>query len=394
MKFKVRDKLRWFYQVFVAAPKTWKLPSHSDVVIYHSVGSDLVSQYLGGASSQVLALNGDLINIPVLMKSMFTRSFWLGRPDRAYVESFLNFVQPKIVISFIDNDALFYEISAQFRGMKSILLQNGTRDNWLDQLPVRDDWQVDVMFVHNPSIGEYYQSRIDGKIIPSGSLKNNLVPSTSMKYADEVLYLSQYHQKSDPRKPIVFDANGKAYSWENFFAIDELLIEYLDLWCSTHGKTLRICGRETKESDSEHQYFKERITKSPWVYEASSSALSAYQLIDAANMIVTIDSTLGYESLARGKKTAFFTGRGEFVNSSARRFGWPGSLPKTGPFWASSVNADEVCRVMDYLAGESNAQWQKTCQVYAPQVMGFDPGNTILQSTLQHFLTSEQLNHA
>lgn len=58
------------------------------------------------------------------------------------------------------------------------------------------------------------------------------------------------------------------------------------------------------------------------------------------------------------------------------------------------MNSDEVYRVMDYLAGESDVQWQKTCQTYAPLVMGFDPGNTILQSTLQHFLTSEQLKYA
>ena len=388
------DKLSWFYRVFIAAPKVWKLPSHSDVVIYHSAGSDLVLNYLDSTSSQLLALDGSFINIPVLIKSMLTRDFWFGRPDRAYVWSFLNFVKPKIVASFIDNDTLFYEISSRFRGIKTVLLQNGTRDNWLDRFPVRNDWQVDVMFVHNPSIGEYYQSRIGGKIISSGSVKNNLVSLAPMENSDEVLYLSQYHQKQNPSKPIVFDANGTGYSWDEFFAIDELLIRHLDSWCFARGKTLRICGREAREFGYEAQYFKERITKSSWAFEPNASVWGSYRLVDTAYIVVTIDSTLGYESLARGKKTAFFTGRGQFINSSARRFGWPGSLPETGPFWASSVNADEVCRVMDYLAGESNAQWQKTCQVYTPQVMGFDPGNTILQSTLQHFLTSEQLNHA
>ena len=95
------DKLHWFYRAFIAAPKVWKLPSHSDVVIYHSAGSDLVFNYLDSASSQLLALDGSFINIPVLIKSMLTRDFWLGRPDRAYVWSFLNFVKPKLLLALL-----------------------------------------------------------------------------------------------------------------------------------------------------------------------------------------------------------------------------------------------------------------------------------------------------
>lgn len=390
----MRDKLSWLYRVFIVAPKQWSLPLHTDVVIYYPMGSDLLIHYLGGASHQILVLNGELINVPALIKSTLTKDFWLGRPDRAYVWSFLSLVKPKVVASFIDNDPLFYEISDRFEGIKTILLQNGIRDNWLDRFSINRDWKVDVIFVHNSSIGEYYQTKIASNIIPAGSLKNNLVPINPKKHLDEVLFLSQYHQKSIPGKPIVFDANGKAYGWEEFFAIDGFLIQYLDSWCSDHGKTLRVCGRETEKFGPEYQYFKKRITKSSWVYEPSSSPLGAYQQLDAANIVVTVDSTLGYESLARGGKTAFFAGRGQFINSKARRFGWPGSLPESGPFWAASVNSDEVYRVMDYLAGESDVQWQKTCQTYAPLVMGFDPGNTILQSTLQHFLTSEQLKYA
>lgn len=390
----MRDKLSWIYRVFIAAPKQWSLPLHTDVVIYYPMGSDLLHHYLGGASYQILVLDGGLINVHAVIKSMLTKDFWHGRPDRAYVWSFLSLVKPKVVVSFIDNDPLFYEISNRFDGIKTILLQNGTRDNWLDHFSIDRGWKVDAIFVHNPSIGAYYQSRIASNIIPSGSLKNNLVRIAPKKHLDEVLFLSQYHPELIPSKPIVFDNNGKAYGWEEFFAIDGLLIKYLDSWCSVRGKTLRVCGRENVKFGSEYQYFKERITKATWVYEPSSSPLSAYQQLDAANLVVTIDSTLGYESLARGRKTAFFAGRGQFINSTARRFGWPGSLPENGPFWAVSVNSDEVYRVMDYLAGESDAQWQKTCQIYAPQVMGFDLGNTILQSTLRHFLTSEQLNYA
>lgn len=390
----MRDKLSWIYRVFIAAPKQWSLPLHTDVVIYHSDGSDLLLKYFDNTSSQMFSLDGGIINVPIFIKSMLTKTFWLGRPDRAYVWSFLSLVNPKVVVSFIDNDPLLYEISDRFEGIKTILLQNGTRDNWLDHFSIDRGWKVDAIFAHNPSIGEYYQSRIASNIFPSGSLKNNLVPINPKMHLDEVLFLSQYHQKSILSKPIVFDANGKGYGWEEFFTIDGLLIQYLDSWCSGHGKTLRVCGRETEKFGPEYQYFKERITKSTWVYEPSSTPLGAYQQLDVANIVVTVDSTLGYESLARGRKTAFFAGRGEFINSRARRFGWPGSLPENGPFWASSVNSDEVYRVMDYLAGESDAQWQKTCQTYAPQVMGFDPGNTILQSTLQHFLTSEQLKYA
>lgn len=394
MLLKVRYKLSWLYRFFIVSKKAWSLPIHTEVVIYHSAGVDLISDYLGDNTYQVLDLYNIPINIFVLIKSILSKKFWKGRPDSAYVMSFLSSVKPKIVMSIVDNDSIFYEISSQFSSIKTIFFQNGTRDDWLDQLKDNRNWYVDAMFVHNMNIGKYYQSKIGGNLIPCGSLKNNIVPLSDLIYADDVLYLSQYHQNQNPLKPLTFDSNGKGYTWDEFFAIDELLIKYLDTWCYERGKVLRICGRERGNSGFEYQYYKNQIKKSAWIYEPNLSEFGCYQLVDACNIIVTVDSTLGYESLARGRKTAFFAGRGLFINNKARRFGWPGSLPENGPFWAASVNSVEVYRVLDYLAGESDAQWQKNCRTYAPQVMGFDPGNTIFQSVLQQFLTSEQTNYA
>jgi surface carbohydrate biosynthesis protein len=66
---------------------------------------------------------------------------------------------------------------------------------------------------------------------------------------------------------------------------------------------------------------------------------SAYDAVDSTSLSVTIDSTLGYESIARGNKTSVFSVRGTLLGIDDQRFGLPGSLSDVGPFW---INIPEI----------------------------------------------------
>lgn len=75
---------------------------------------------------------------------------------------------------------------------------------------------------------------------------------------------------------------------------------------------------------------------------------SCYENVASAGFVVFINSTLGYEALARGKKATAFTLRGEFLGPAAGNFGSVADLPEKGPFWTSHWDEREFKRVMDY----------------------------------------------
>ena len=58
-----------------------------------------------------------------------------------------------------------------------------------------------------------------------------------------------------------------------------------------------------------------------------------FSFLDKCKLIITLDSTLGYEMLSRGKKVIFITAR-EYVSNFFLGYGyaWPTKLSKNGPF--------------------------------------------------------------
>ena len=121
----------------------------------------------------------------------------------------------------------------------------------------------------------------------------------------------------------------------------------------------------------------------PEFFEAPGSYTS-YQAVDSAEIVVSTDSTLGYESIARGKKTAIFSIRSTLLEMSDCAYGWPADYPDEGPFWTNKPDSDIFIRILDYLFEVSDEQWKKDVEsTNFSSLMEYDPGNTIFQSILE-----------
>ena len=59
-----------------------------------------------------------------------------------------------------------------------------------------------------------------------------------------------------------------------------------------------------KELQKEKDYFRELMGIEPEFFNLPGS-YAGYQAVDSAEIVVSTDSTLGYESIARCQKTAF-----------------------------------------------------------------------------------------
>jgi surface carbohydrate biosynthesis protein len=103
---------------------------------------------------------------------------------------------------------------------------------------------------------------------------------------------------------------------------------------------------------------------------------------------VPIDSTLGYESIARGSKTATFSIRGSSsITPRMLPYGWPDDFPDVGSFWTNNPDPDKFIRILDYLFEVNDTQWREDVRVSNfSSLMVYYPGNTILKSTLEKVL--------
>ena len=110
---------------------------------------------------------------------------------------------------------------------------------------------------------------------------------------------------------------------------------------------------------------------------------NSYERIDESRYVVSCDSTLAYEALSKGKKTAIISVRGKFLNNNSFKFGWPANLDDKGPFWTNEIDEVYFEKIMNYLISISDQEWRKTILSLLENVMIYDYNNTILKNNLR-----------
>jgi surface carbohydrate biosynthesis protein len=374
----------------VTPPKQWMLPEKADVLVYDACGVETLMPYLADYSVEILYLRRESINVPCFLRSIFELEFWRGRLVRAYADAYIRAVSPRVVLTFIDNTASFYEVSQRHPRVKTIFLQNGIRSEMGDifgTLVPSAKYHVDYMLVFGTAIGKHYQKYVSGEVFAVGSIKNNKVPKHARSGKGTVLFVSQYMPKPINNEPVWRESDGSDIYWDEFYAVEEPVVRLLMEWCTQHGKMLQICARGDKECGQEYEFYSALLGTGPWQFVPRTDSLSSYRLVDAAEIVVFIESTLGYESLARGNKTASFSCR-RILNGRARyEFGWPDKKPASGPFWTNELNESEFRRVLDYLHTVSDEEWERVRREYISDLMVFDPENLHFVALLKRLLS-------
>lgn len=390
------SKLKVFYQIFIVSPKAWHLPKKAEILIYDACGAEALLPYITEYRVTTMAVRGELMNMPCLLLAMLKLGFWKGKPLKVYADYFIQVVSPKVVITFIDNNSRFYEISKCFPNVKTIFIQNGRRGDSGDifeNLIQSDDYHVDYMLVHGRVIGKHYLNYLSGQSIPMGSLKNNAVIKLGKPVVDSVLFISQWRGKLKCDVPFYIEADGTPIYWDVFYETEVNVLKFLDKWCAKNNKQLQIGGCSKEIDGPEHHFYADQLNKCEWQYIPRIANDSSYKLVDGAEIVIFIDSTLGYEAISRGSKTAAFTCRGISIERVANNFGWPADLPDNGPFWTNDQDETQFQRIMDYLNTVNDEDWEQTRQEYASKQMAFDPGNTRLVALLDQLLPKSDAQH-
>ncbi|UZN08550.1 hypothetical protein M5D10_06300 [Leptospira santarosai] len=352
------------------AQKVWTKPKRAQVLIFDRCGSDNLFLYLDKRYVSILDVRGESFNIYIFLKCLLT--FRISK--KYYYAYYINSVQPNVVITFIDNNWPFYSLKSMSRNITTVLVQNGWRANMKEQFELEDSnvYKVDYMFLFNRNIGRIYSKYLKGKVIANGSFLNNYHSTSNRNKTKSVLFVSQYRPKN--QSAASFHINGRLVSYDEIYFTEDFLLNKLSAYCSRNNFQFGIAASNSSDIENQYQFFKKRIKNGNFNFLTKSKGQTGYEIIDQAQVIVGIDSTLIYESIARGNRTVFFTLRSSF--DSSRKFAWPADYPDSGPFWTNKMDESEVERVMDYITQASDEEWEDTRLKYTKDLMEYDPGNS------------------
>jgi len=378
-----------YLSYFWRAKKHWSWPKESEVLIFDACGEELLREHLLDWSVEVIPVRGESINIPVVLASLFAS----GRKSEAYFDIYIHRVKPKLVLTFIDNTKAFYRLSRRHPLLKTMFVQNGWRGYHLDVfeqldagMKTAEQLAVDYMLCIGQAVGEHYQRYLSGTVVAMGSLRNNRQPRVDSVDHGSIVFISQWDSKG-------FEIAGRFYSQDEFVgAVDRCLIGFLRQYAQQNGKELHFIPRTalgSADRKKEERHFS-AILGRPCSFLEFDTQGSSYQVIDQAELVVGVDSTLLYEAAARGAKTAFFSIRGTILGVKGFDFGWPVQYQSDGSFWTNSPSPERFKAVLDYLFSVSDDCWQTELKrVSFAKLITFDQGNSILKRTLKQALQPE-----
>jgi surface carbohydrate biosynthesis protein len=382
------NKFLLYFKFVLQAKKTLKKPLKVDLLIYDGTFPEVLTPYLQKYNYSVLFVRGEILNLHILIKSMFTKSFWKINPFYSYTLCYIKTVSPRVILTYIDNNSYFYKIGIDLPDVKTIFIQNGSRSilgDVFDSIKSSDFYQVDFMLVHNSEIGKKYLEFIQGEYISIGSFMLNLFQDKISIVPNQIAFISGVVPKKQKSKVFFYRPNGSPIYWDEFYQAEIFNIKFLSKWCNLHSKNLIIIGREKDDNGFEKNFYSNIIGNTNFQFIPQIDLFNSYRMIMQSEIVVFIDSTLGYESYGLGKKTAGFSNR-NIQNSPRNTFGWPGDFEERGLFWTNFQNESDLEEILNFLNKVTDKDWAKILDEYRAMLIDIDSGNTKLEILLKSLI--------
>ena len=243
------------------------------------------------------------------------------------------------------------------------------------------DLTSDYMLTFSNEYSQKYAKFIKSEFIPIGSFILNSVKLNCSEKKD-ILFISKMSH---------FEASEIVF---NEFVIIEFLIKY----CKERKLHLDIALKKDFKklfgNDLKNKYDKIK-------YKFNTRRNYSYYLLKDYKVIVFTDSTLGYESLAIGKKTVSCTygslnseqwSKKHRIFRRISKFGHPIKFKNKGPFWLNYFDAKTLEKILNNTVKISNKQWKKKNKKIIDKIIAYDSGNKYFVNILKKYNISTRPN--
>ena len=381
------SKIRRVLRVLRRTHISFRFPKPVAIVQIHNDGFEILTQYVDRSSISVV--DPSEFNFWILLRCLVFGKFQMME----YSAEVIRVQQPRLVITFIDNDTTFYLLKSLIPSPTYIAVQNGLRHNYayahrsgfvdhLIKAGGKDRLSADLICIFGKGSSFLFENNIRTKTLVTGNLKNNSMELAIPKKTEyDIVFMSQHAPFDLANREETIYLNESSVSIHEFYEIEGLVAKFLAQYCEEQSLRFAVSGKRGIEDTFEHHFFSTAIGELPFVFLPRVDPQSSYINAFNSRLVVVIDSTIGYELLSRAQKVAFFSARtiGESRGVSEGRdtcFGYPNAYPDSGSFWTNNPDTDEYSRILNSLLGMTDTEWAAQIQPYTDELMAFRPGNT------------------
>ena len=356
---RVLSRITGAIRTFVHARKLWA-PRPAKIAVLHGSPPSVLLPLFGEHRYEVVYLDGEAMYVdPRILLSTLRHAIQIRTLTAAYAIAVLERIKPAIVVTYIDNSAVFQMAAQRVRSARFLAIQNGgrllERDHpvgrspqiYLREFACLGRYDIDQFSRHGARVETYY---------PIGSLKDAYYRAGRVKDAGAA-------KSFDLCLVAQFKPGARVAFTEGF----EVLTAHLRRFCEAHHATLCVPLRGHPDADTpvyklESEFFDSRLGGLAQRFPNVPGAYTSYRLVDESRVSIGMHTTVLREGFGRGNRilSCNYTGNSEY------------NFPVPGP-WATDDPAYDVFEQrLLWLLRASDEEYTKACGDMPSYVLGYE----------------------
>ena len=369
------------FKYFRNTKRVWRRPSRASLLIIDRGTASPLDEMFAHHNPHIMEIRGESVNMFALLRAL--PKIRLGAV--AYLEAYIDFVEPKLILSRTDNNHTLWQLKRRPNvTYKVALIQNGWRTRFVRSMSIgmRSDvdsktLKSDKYFVFGNNTIDLVKNRVSVDFEKSGNIVLNMFSFESV---------SELKKSADSKHRVALISTFRSKESEmNDAQLD--VYESLDNYLAKRDYKLSIIGNASGviEQKLESDFFSKVFSRANYELGFFRNANGSYSKLEGNKWIVSGHSTLGYESLVTGVPVGFILPSAKIFDD--RDFQSSSGLDATGAFWCRSDDPHEHERVFAYLDNVSDEQWERDIGWIRDQLMVHDYGNTKIRAYVEGVLT-------
>lgn len=295
-----------------------------------------------------------------------------------YFQILCFFVKPKVILTTFDNYDFFYSLKNLLKNnIKLFVIQNNWYGGSYAVKHFNKDkkyYKCDEIFIFGKCYENFYRSRITikDKIQVIGSFRANFSDKTVQNHIDKrsLNYISQFRPVSNYKGEDTYplDLQKSIIKFLDNYSLENDLI--LNIFCKYNNNELMNANNNFIKM--EENFYKSLNLKTKHNLIISNEINDNFKKLLQKDIIITNDSTLGYELFAFEKKVAFFTIRNK--EPYVVKFGWPAEYT-SGKFWTNIYSENNMRYILDWLRKIEKTEWLEYTENIRNNLISKDLGN-------------------
>ena len=356
-------------------------PSKKKILIYDAGGIEYFDKLFFKKDYEIFHNRYEKINFFILAK-VFIKS-GLSNIKKNYKYYYISYVSPKVIITFVDNNPGFYLIKEKFPEIIFISIQNGIRNN-IDFLDLKKKVKknkrlADYVLTLSKNFINKYKEIFNCQITNIGSFKLNFFSKKNISLAKDILFISQ---------------NSKNISLRKIVLNEVIIIKTLLNYCNQNNLKLDILLKGKKNILDHFQKEFNLEQNSCLNFITRKNSFENYNIIKNYKLIFFLNSTLGFEALALGKKIVsipFGCNNKKWCKKNniryLEKFGYPGKFKNQGFFWSNQFNKNILYKLLDRVIAVTHFRWKEILKINkCSDLISYDYKNSILKKIIKKYV--------